>query len=108
MGSENAQSIAEQKLIAGDIDTQKHLTWDSAAELLEELRHAYQDTAFQKQVAKLARDVRWDENEFVFKLRRFAMDIQQPILKRWGFDASPRGILEVELALREHTTGQKR
>jgi len=83
----------------------KRLTKDSAADLLEELRHVYEDTVFRKQVAKLARDVRWDKTEFVFHLRKVAMEVQRPILERWGFDASLQGVSEVELALQDHTRG---
>mmetsp|Transcript_117125 Transcript_117125/g.326297 ORF Transcript_117125/g.326297 Transcript_117125/m.326297 type:complete len:704 (+) Transcript_117125:142-2253(+) len=91
----------QQLLVAA----RKHLTKDSAADLLEELRHAYEDTLFRKQVAKLARDVRWDKTQFVVHLRRVALEVQRPILAKWGFDASPAGVAEVELALRDHTSG---
>mmetsp|Transcript_107416 Transcript_107416/g.333802 ORF Transcript_107416/g.333802 Transcript_107416/m.333802 type:complete len:720 (+) Transcript_107416:183-2342(+) len=83
----------------------KHLTKDSAAELLEELRHAYEDTAFRKQVAKLARDMRWDKGQFVLHLRKVALEVQRPALEKWGFEASQAGVAEVELALLAHTRG---
>merc|ERR1711972_739582 len=65
------------------------------------------DSVFQKQVVKLARDVRYDKKEFVINLKKLALSIQRPILETWGFEASFYGIEEAELALQEHTAGDR-
>lgn len=104
--SDEETPACEDAAPAAPAAPRKRLTKDSAAELLEELRSAYEDTVFRKQVAKLARDVRWNKTQFVPILRKVALDVQRPVLEKWGFEASAAGAAEVELALQDHTRGE--
>lgn len=84
------------------------LTKDSAAALVEELRHAYSDSGFQLQVAKLAEDMLRDRYEFVIHLRAVALAVQAPVLEKWGFEPSLEGVTEMQRALRDHIAGDAR
>lgn len=85
----------------------KRLTKDGADDLLEDLRSAYSETPFQKQVRKLALDVRRDRVEFMTHMRKVCLSVQQPILQKWGFEPSAKGVKEMQAAIQDHTIGQK-
>merc|ERR1712129_282620 len=56
----------------------KRLTKDGADDLLEDLRSAYSETPFQKQVRKLALDVRRNRVEFITHMRKVCLAVQKP------------------------------
>lgn len=85
----------------------KRLTRDGAEDLLHALRKAYGDTCFRRQVAKLARDVDFEREAFLAHLPGVALHVQGPVLLRWGFEASPRGVTEMSRAVQDHTRGSK-
>merc|ERR1711957_729607 len=84
----------------------KRLTKDGADDLLEDLRSAYSETLFQKQVRKLALDVRRDRVEFMTHMRKVCLTVQKPILQKWGFEPSAIGVKEMQAAIQDHTIGQ--
>lgn len=84
----------------------KRLTKDGADDLLDDLRRAYSETPFQKQVRKLALDVRRDRVEFITHMRKVCLATQKPILQKWGFEPSAKGVKEMQGAIQDHTTGQ--
>ena len=51
-------------------------SWDSGKDFLDELLVAYGDSGFQQQVAKLARDVRWDVDLFRGHLPKAGFKLQ--------------------------------
>merc|ERR1711933_221061 len=81
---------------------------DGVADVLEELRNVYSDTTFQKQLAKLARDVRWDKAQFIENMRRLALGVQAPILEQWAFESTADGVMELQLAIQDHTSAVAR
>lgn len=83
------------------------LTREGAKEVLEELSEAYADTGFREQLRKLARDMRWDGPRFRALLPQVALQVQQPVLCRWGFAPDPSGIVELEHALRDYADGDE-
>lgn len=85
----------------------KHLTKEGAEDLLIDLRDAYRDSTFQRQVLKLARDVRMDKHEFLSNLKRVALPLQRPILEKWGFEPSEKGVLEMQRAIQDFTWGKR-
>lgn len=90
------------------IDTctsRKRLTRDGAADILEDLRHAFADTLFQKQVSKLATDVRFERQPFLAHLQYVMLDVQRPILSKWGFAPSVEGAQEMQCAVQDHING---
>lgn len=80
----------------------KRLTKDSAIELLDELQRVYSDTGYQTQIRKLVRDVRWNKNDFMTHVRKVALNVQRPVLEKWGFEHSLPGVAEMELAIQDH------
>jgi len=83
----------------------QRLTKDGAAELLEELRRLCDSSSLQHRVSKLARDVRWNRSLFLAGMRRVALELQAPVLQKWGFDVSGHGVAELQLAVQDHTFG---
>lgn len=81
----------------------KRITKDGAQELLEALEEEYGEAAFQQRIDKLAKDVRLDCKEFLANLKKVAFEVQKPILERWGFELNPRGVMEMQAAIRDHT-----
>lgn len=86
---------------AAEVQARKHLTKESILELLDAFERSYDDTMFQKQVYKLSRDVRRDKNEFMTNVRKVALEVQKPVLEKWGFEPTHRGVEEVQLAVRD-------
>eukprot|EP00747_Dinoflagellata_sp_TGD_P090693 gnl/TRDRNA2_/TRDRNA2_164794_c0_seq2.p1 gnl/TRDRNA2_/TRDRNA2_164794_c0~~gnl/TRDRNA2_/TRDRNA2_164794_c0_seq2.p1 ORF type:complete len:637 (+),score=190.35 gnl/TRDRNA2_/TRDRNA2_164794_c0_seq2:3-1913(+) len=84
----------------------KVLTREGAEELLEALKTAYSDTTLQQQVAKLAHDVKWDRQAFLTNMKKVTLDVQKPVLERWGFEPSKKGVTEMQMALMDHTQGK--
>lgn len=80
----------------------KHLTREGAKDLLLELRDAYRDTTFQMQIFKLARDVHGQKELFLANLSKLALPLQKPILERFGFQPSEKGVKEMKQALQAH------
>merc|ERR1712086_788761 len=62
------------------------ITQKQAEQLLEELMAAYSDPAFQKKVHGDAKAVMYEYTPFVKRLKRTAFTVQEPILRKWGFD----------------------
>lgn len=86
-------------------DKRLKLTKDGVEDLLENLKDAYGEPSFQRQVEKLAVDVNYDPSEFVVYLRSVAFYAQKPVLEKWGFDPSEKGVLEMARAIQDHTKG---
>eukprot|EP00435_Cladocopium_sp_Y103_P019283 s711_g4.t1 len=82
--------------------TRKRLTKDGAEDMLKDLELAYSDATFREQVRKLARDVR-NKDEFSLYLSKVALPVQQPVLERWGFEATELGVIEMQMAIEDHT-----
>jgi len=87
-------------------ETRKKLTKEGVEDLLRDLRDAYSDTTFQKQVFKLSRDVRRDKSQFTTHLKKLALTVQKPVLEKWGFEESLKGVLEMTRAVQDHTRGK--
>jgi len=100
-------SLASEAKAAPRVEdaTRLRLTREGAGELLSNLIVAYREPHFRKQVRKLARDVKFDRAEFVCYLSRVALPVQKPILQKWGFEPSERGLAEMRRAIQDHTRG---
>jgi len=85
----------------------KHLTREGAKDLLHALRDAYRDSTFQKQVMKLARDVRGEKRPFLANLAKVALPLQKPVLEKFGFEPSEKGLKEMMRAVQDYTRGPK-
>eukprot|EP00929_Paragymnodinium_shiwhaense_P071097 TRINITY_DN36119_c0_g2_i1.p1 TRINITY_DN36119_c0_g2~~TRINITY_DN36119_c0_g2_i1.p1 ORF type:complete len:607 (-),score=181.23 TRINITY_DN36119_c0_g2_i1:153-1973(-) len=85
--------------------TRMRLTKDGARDLLRDLKDAYEDKSFKAQIRKLAHDVQHDTTEFLCHLGKVALPIQTPVLRRWGFDTTSRGVQEMTRAIQDHTRG---
>mmetsp|Transcript_23616 Transcript_23616/g.53976 ORF Transcript_23616/g.53976 Transcript_23616/m.53976 type:complete len:118 (-) Transcript_23616:19-372(-) len=81
------------------------ITRDSAWDLLSDLEGAYTDPWFVQRVDKLVIDVAFDTRHFLQHLGPVALEVQKPILEKWGFEPSAEGLLEMRAALRDHTQG---
>lgn len=77
------------------------LTVALAGELIDELADAYSEQAFQERVAKCARDSGYDKRLFMLRLKDLALQIQKPILQKWGFEGDDGGIREMTAAIRD-------
>jgi len=80
----------------------KKLTKDGAEDILRDLSKAYGDSTLRRQVSKLGRDVT-SQAEFVFHLNKVALPFQKPVLEKWGFDPSEKGVAEMTQAIQDHT-----
>lgn len=89
-----------------DEGKRKKLTRDGAEDLLKDLDEVYSDPTLRKQISKLGRDVS-DQGEFVCYLNRVALPYQKPILARWGFEPSAKGVMEMTRAIQDHTRGKE-
>lgn len=87
--------------------TRKHLTKEAAEDLLMELTESYKDSTFQAQIRKLAIDVRHDKREFLGNLKKVALPMQKPVLERFGFEPSERGVAEMTRAIQDFTRGKR-
>lgn len=83
----------------------KKITRDGAWDLLDDLEAAYADPCFKKRVDKLSADVVFNARHFMEHLSGVALDVQKPVLKKWGFEPSASGLLEMQIALDSHTKG---
>jgi len=99
LSTEAALSLTSSSNPSGQEKLSKTLTQEGASDLLDALANAYRDSGFQQQVAKLARDMRWDKDAFTKQLSLVALSVQRELLPRWGFDASLEGVMEAQLAL---------
>eukprot|EP00415_Alexandrium_ostenfeldii_P004531 UN4531 len=87
--------------------TRKHLTKEAAEDLLMELTESYKDSTFQAQIRKLAIDVRQEKREFLANLKKVALPLQKPVLERFGFEPSERGVAEMTRAIQDFTRGKR-
>lgn len=99
---EDAAQLPRVQVPRVDDLTRKRLTKDGAEDMLKALELAYSDATFREQVRKLARDVR-NKDEFSLYLSKVALPIQQPVLERWGFEATEVGVIEMQMAIEDHT-----
>jgi len=98
--------IAHQvEVVNIDEEKRKKLTKDGAEDLLKDLSEAYQDATFRKQISKLGRDVT-DQGEFIVYLNKVALPYQKPVLEKWGFEPSGKGVMEMSRAIQDHTRGK--
>jgi len=79
------------------------ITQKQAEQLLEELMESYSDPAFQKKVHADAKAVMYEYTPFVKRLKKTAFAVQEPTLKKWGFDPSEEGLHEMLVCLSDHT-----
>jgi len=86
----------------------RKLTREGAEDLLVELKEAYLDTGFQHQIFKLAMDVNRDKRDFMANLNKVALPLQSPILGKWGFEPSDKGVAEMKRAIQDWTYGVKK
>merc|ERR1712118_437497 len=84
----------------------KRLTKEGAEELLEALLWAHGDSDFQQKVKKFTYDVHGDKVAFLVTLKKVAFEVQGPLLEKWGFEASLKGVAEMQMALQDHTRGK--
>ncbi|CAK0803195.1 unnamed protein product [Prorocentrum cordatum] len=77
------------------------LTAELAGHLVDQLADAYGEPWFQERVRKCARDSLYQRSAFVPRLASIALEVQRPILERWGFEGSPHGVKEMTVAIRE-------
>lgn len=108
---EETTGAADQKpvpslrdLVASDPNRMK-LTRDGVEDLLQELLNVFSDTLYQKQILKLSRDVGKSVTQFLIHLPKVAVPVQRPVLEKWGFEVSERGIQEMRLAVEDHIKG---
>mmetsp|Transcript_63440 Transcript_63440/g.138136 ORF Transcript_63440/g.138136 Transcript_63440/m.138136 type:complete len:608 (+) Transcript_63440:43-1866(+) len=83
----------------------KTLTREGARDLLAALQEAYSNTRFVQRVDKLIGDMRFDVQNFLAHHGRLALEVQGPILRSWGFEASETGVAEMTGAIAAHTEG---
>jgi len=95
-------NVTEQSLSGA----RRRLTADGAEDLLMDLKSAYSDTTFQKQVFKLSRDMKKNKSEFMRNLGKVALPVQLRVLEKWGFEPSEEGVLEMTRAIQDHTQGK--
>lgn len=86
-----------------DNATRKRLTKEGAEGLLTDLHDAYQDTTYQMQILKLARDIKRDKAWFLQHIKKVALPLQKPVLDKWGFEPSERGVAEMKKAVTDFT-----
>lgn len=86
---------------------ERTITKTQAEELLDELLAAYSTESFQKKVHADAKAVMYDYSPFVVRLKKTAFEVQEPILKKWGFDNSEEGLDEMLICLSDHTLRNK-
>lgn len=86
----------------------RRLTKNGAEDILDDLEQAYANPWFVERVDKLVQDMNYDPAKFMAHLGRstLALDVQQPILEKWGFDVSSQGVADMSLAIQEHTRGR--
>lgn len=97
---ESATADIAQALPVAD-ECRKKLTAEGAEDLLVELTHAFGDSGFQRQIFKLAHDVRMDRKTFLDHLTTLALPLQAPIIARFGFEPTPDGVREMKMAVAE-------
>jgi len=83
------------------------VTLKQAEELLNELLEAYSEAGFQKKVHADAKAVMYEYTPFVKRLKRTAFAVQEPVLRKWGFDPSEEGLHEMLVCLNDHTVRSK-
>jgi tetratricopeptide (TPR) repeat protein len=85
------------------LERSRTITFKQAEELLKELLDVYSTPGFQKEVHADAKAVLFDYVPFVKRLKHTAFGVQEPILKKWGFDPSEEGLHEMLICLNDHT-----
>jgi len=84
------------------------ITQKQAEQLLEELMAVYSGPDFQKKVHADAKAVMYEYVPFVKRLKKIAFVVQEPILRKWGFDPTEEGLNEMLVCLSDHTLREKR
>ncbi|CAK0851324.1 unnamed protein product [Prorocentrum cordatum] len=85
----------------------KRITRDGVSDLLDDLKAAYADPGLRRQIDKLIRDVRFDAGSFMQHIGAVVLPVQEPVLRKWGFDASRHGVAEMRAAIQDHTRGAR-
>jgi len=97
--------LTRRKKQLGDqrpLDRHVQLTAALAGDLLDELAEAYDQGWFQERVQKCARDSNFDRTVFLMRLKTIAIEVQRPVLEKWGFEGGDRGIREMTAAIRDY------
>jgi len=84
------------------LDRQVQLTAALAGDLMDELTEAYDQGWFQERVQKCARDSNFDRTVFLMRLKGIAIEVQRPVLEKWGFEGSEHGVREMSAAIRDY------
>lgn len=87
---------------------ERTITKTQADELLDALMEAYSQDSFQKKVHADAKAVMYEYSPFVVRLKKTAFEVQEPILKKWGFDTTEEGLHEMLVCLSDHTLRDKK
>mmetsp|Transcript_60975 Transcript_60975/g.196454 ORF Transcript_60975/g.196454 Transcript_60975/m.196454 type:complete len:555 (-) Transcript_60975:339-2003(-) len=72
---------------------------DEATAVLLDLKAAYDDESWVQQTMLLARKVAFEQRSFLVGLRSRVLEVQRPILEKYGFDADSEGLRSLECAL---------
>eukprot|EP00411_Alexandrium_monilatum_P078660 CAMPEP_0175617354 /NCGR_PEP_ID=MMETSP0096-20121207/66352_1 /TAXON_ID=311494 /ORGANISM="Alexandrium monilatum, Strain CCMP3105" /LENGTH=516 /DNA_ID=CAMNT_0016922541 /DNA_START=108 /DNA_END=1655 /DNA_ORIENTATION=+ len=72
---------------------------EQALVVLQELKKAYEDEAWVQRTRELARRVKFEQRAFLVSLRPKALEVQRPVLEKYGLDPDLDGLRSLELAL---------
>jgi len=92
-----------QKQAVRPLERNVQLTAALAGDLLDELAEAYSQRWYQERVQKCARDSSYSQAVFLPRLKGVALEVQKPILEKWGFEGTDHGVREMSAAVREST-----
>ncbi|CAK0828498.1 unnamed protein product [Prorocentrum cordatum] len=85
------------------LDRSVRLTATLAGELVDDLAAAYSQGWFQERVHTCKRDSGYEHAIFLARLPDLALQVQGPVLQKWGFEPSMHGVREMAAALRSLT-----
>merc|ERR1740129_1023404 len=78
---------------------------EAAVDLLHELTAAFGDPLYQRQIYKLAHDVRMEKRAFLDNLKQVALPLQRPVIEKYGFSPTKEGVQEMKRAIADYTQG---
>eukprot|EP00747_Dinoflagellata_sp_TGD_P206785 gnl/TRDRNA2_/TRDRNA2_80444_c0_seq1.p1 gnl/TRDRNA2_/TRDRNA2_80444_c0~~gnl/TRDRNA2_/TRDRNA2_80444_c0_seq1.p1 ORF type:complete len:611 (+),score=156.12 gnl/TRDRNA2_/TRDRNA2_80444_c0_seq1:75-1907(+) len=81
------------------------LTDSAAADLLDDLYDVYTDSLFVERVEKLIGDIDFDVRQFMQHMGSVAVDASKPVLEKYGFEASKKGMAYMQAAIEERSQG---
>lgn len=112
------EMIAEQERLAVAMMEQEHVSAGvssavapersmalppaAAADFVEDLASGHSQAEFRDQIRECACRCGSDRAAFAAQWRSAAMEVQRPILERWGFEPGGQGLYDMWAVLREH------